>query len=250
MSYRKLPEYGVWNSMKQRCSNPNVESFPLYGGRGISVCPEWQTSFLAFYRDMGPRPDGPYAIERIDNDGDYCKANCCWATYLEQGQNKRNSRLLTHDGVTLTISEWARKTGLPLGTIWDRLELGWESRRVLGPSNWRMLTYNGRTQLISAWAAELGVGPEAISKRLRRGWSVERALTEPFRPESVFLTHEGVTLSAKAWSQKLGINLVTIRTRLSRGHSIDNVLKPGRVRRGSVRNRRRPVEREGKACYE
>ena len=84
----KHPVYKVWEAMIQRCTNPQNKSFPNYGGRGITVCPEWRSDFMAFYRDMGPRPDG-LTLERVDVDGNYEPSNCRWATYREQRANMR-----------------------------------------------------------------------------------------------------------------------------------------------------------------
>lgn len=59
-----VPEYGVWKSMNQRCSNPKNPGFKNYGGRGITVCRAWATSFANFYADMGPRPSPELTIKR------------------------------------------------------------------------------------------------------------------------------------------------------------------------------------------
>lgn len=72
---------------------------------------------------MGPRPEGA-TIERIDNDGGYRPGNCCWASRLEQAQNKRNNVLLEVDGRIQTLSAWAREKGLNVTTLWDRLKGG------------------------------------------------------------------------------------------------------------------------------
>lgn len=84
------PIYRLWAAMIARCENKKVACYPRYGGRGIRVCPEWH-SFEAFYADMGERPPGK-SLDRIDNDGPYCKANCRWATATEQALNTRRSK--------------------------------------------------------------------------------------------------------------------------------------------------------------
>ena len=83
------PEHRIWKGMKTRCNNPNATSYKYYGGRGIKVCKRWLDSFENFYADMGDKPTPHHTLDRISNDGNYCKSNCRWATMKEQAANKR-----------------------------------------------------------------------------------------------------------------------------------------------------------------
>ncbi len=88
----QTPEFYVWRSMKQRCTNPKHRAFKNYGGRGIKVCDRWLNSFEAFLNDMGARPSPELQLDRVNNDGDYTPENCRWATASEQSRNRRTRR--------------------------------------------------------------------------------------------------------------------------------------------------------------
>lgn len=116
--YVSVPGYRSWTSMRQRCSNPNHPNYLRYGGRGISVCPEWDC-FEKFMRDMGARPKGG-SIDRIDTNGDYTPDNCKWSSAAEQSRNRnprgtfRKPRRADHSGKrynNLVMTSFSHKDG-------------------------------------------------------------------------------------------------------------------------------------------
>lgn len=115
--------------MKNRCFTTSQINFDIYGGRGITVCKEWSDSFLAFYRDMGPKPEGS-SIDRIDTNGNYEPSNCRWATRLTQNTNKRNCKMIEFRGETHCASAWARILGVAYKTFWARLNYGWTMDQI------------------------------------------------------------------------------------------------------------------------
>jgi len=86
-------EYYAWARIKQRCYNSNYHLYRRYGGRGIMVCDKWKNSFIAFFKDMGPKPFPKAQIDRIDNNKGYYKENCHWATATENGRNRECVKL-------------------------------------------------------------------------------------------------------------------------------------------------------------
>lgn len=119
-------EYGTWACMKKRCLNPKDAGFHRYGGRGIKVCKSWLKSFMNFYRDMGPRPTKESTLDRINNNGNYCKKNCRWTDRRTQVLNREITTWIEFNGEKLCHTEWAARLGGNPTLVRDRIEKrGW-----------------------------------------------------------------------------------------------------------------------------
>jgi hypothetical protein len=126
--------YSVWVVMIARCHQPTAKAFKDYGERGIVVCAEWRCNFTAFHRDVSALPhfgEKGYSLDRVDNGGNYEPGNVRWATQKEQCNNRRDNRLITVGEITLSVSAWAERTGLPASTVFNRLKLGWSAERAV-----------------------------------------------------------------------------------------------------------------------
>lgn len=171
------PLYHVWRGMLKRCYNVNAHGYANYGGRGIRVCNRWRLDFWAFVADLGERPANT-TLDRIDNEKGYEPGNCRWASKKQQRTNSRQNRVLTADGESHTLSEWSNITGIPLSTLFNRIERGWSDVRALQtPSRER------RNQLLPPGGTSeiqmLGLNRSTVQSRLRRGWTYRDAITTP-----------------------------------------------------------------------
>jgi len=115
-------DYFVWHGMLRRCTDPKCKNFAEYGARGITVCDRW-LDFENFIADMGRKLPG-MTLDRVDNSSGYSPDNCQWVTRAVQNRNKRTNRLVTHNGETLTISQWAERSGINQRTLLRRLNRG------------------------------------------------------------------------------------------------------------------------------
>ena len=115
--------YSSWRSMKDRCLNPSAKDYPKYGGSGITLSPEWASSFEAFLRDVGLRPEGT-SLDRIDGQKGYEPGNVRWATPTEQNRNKRNFVVVDTPMGRMPLVDYARAIGLTRGAAHLRLKRG------------------------------------------------------------------------------------------------------------------------------
>lgn len=131
--------YTVYTGMLKRCYLKSNKAYDNYGGRGISVCDEWRgehgyENFREWAYANGYNPEAPKhicTIDRIDVNGNYEPSNCRWISAKEQGNNRRDNHLLTYNGETRTVTEWAEKIGMKPVTLFQRLRKGWTVERAL-----------------------------------------------------------------------------------------------------------------------
>jgi excisionase family DNA binding protein len=132
MSYQRhrmtySAEYRAWKHAKERCFNPNARGYARYGGRGITMCPEWVHDFTAFFAHIGPRPAKGLLLDRIDNDRHYEVGNVRWATPLVSGRNHgyppTHARLPRPSG-TIGVSEAAVLCSVTRRTIRNWIDQG------------------------------------------------------------------------------------------------------------------------------
>lgn len=124
--------YKIWCGVKERTANPKNPAYKWYGERGVSMCDEWQdfTEFEKWADRSGYASH--LSLDRINNSGNYEPNNCRWATPKQQANNTRKNNLLTYNGETHTVSEWARITGIGRSTISNRVNRdGWSAEKAL-----------------------------------------------------------------------------------------------------------------------
>lgn len=171
----------IWRSIQDRCYNQNNQDYIHYGGRGITVCDEWKDDFLIFYNwaiENGYNEN--LTIDRIDVNDGYSPQNCRWVSMKTQANNKRNNKVFTFNGKTLTISQWSKETGIKYGDIQNRLNYGYSFEEAINPNFKRV--YHCKTeenQRLKDLCEERGMPYKLVWRRVRDGWDIEKALGTP-----------------------------------------------------------------------
>ena len=198
---RQVRLYRIWCVMRNRCSNPNHSEYHRYGARGISVCQEWESyeTFKSWALTNGY--DDTLTIDRIDTNGNYTPDNCRWATIKEQSNNRRTCHMLTYNGKTQTLMEWAEETGLSRRAITQRLKSGWSPEATLttplktakcqhmfNPGREKVCdgtgkyTFNGETHTLAEWSRKLNINKRTLYTRVTDSrFTIEEAFTMPVR---------------------------------------------------------------------
>lgn len=126
--------YGVWNNMRYRCNNPGCSAYPNYGGRGITVCSQWD-DFAVFAADIGQPPGKGWYLDRIDNNDGYHPDNVRWANAVTHGRNTRRIKL---DVQQVAEIRAAGTGGRAQQAIADFYKVSrWTVRNILNNLSWR-----------------------------------------------------------------------------------------------------------------
>ena len=171
--------HGIWRGMLKRCNCPTVTYYDRYGGRGIKVCAEWTTDYVAFrnWAFSNGYQEG-LTIGRMDNDGDYNPSNCRWESHKQQARNRRSSHFETYNGETKTLAEWAELYGIQLGTLTVRVNVyKMPIAEALTKPIQKAAQYlvDGEMLTIDQLAAKYGIKPDTLRYRLKH-MPVKKAL--------------------------------------------------------------------------
>ena len=128
------PERRAWVNMMDRCYRKTATAFSEYGGRGIAVCDRWRTSIENFLTDIGPRPSDAHSLDRKDVNGNYEPGNCRWATRSQQQRNRRVG-MVTWNGKTQSVADWADELGVRRSTLASRISTyAWTLDEAMNPA--------------------------------------------------------------------------------------------------------------------
>lgn len=133
----KHPLYRVWADIIQRCEDPNSNRYYIYGAVGVKMCAEWRNDFKPFY-DWCIKNGWEEGLE-VDKDikGNgllYSPEMCLVVTPKENMNHRSDNRVFFLDGVRFTMTQLAELNNIKVGTLWYRLEQGWDIERALKPT--------------------------------------------------------------------------------------------------------------------
>lgn len=178
--------YQIWCGMKTRCYNKNDEFYEYYGGKGIKLSNEW-LDFNIFFNDMGNPPKG-LSIERKDNNKNYCKENCKWATQKEQANNRSNNKIIKYNGKSQTLSQWSNELNIKYSILLDRLNQGWTIEKTFTKKCKKVpkyIEYDNKKLTIKEWSIITQLPIYVIEGRLKRKWNIEKTFYQTYKPYKV-----------------------------------------------------------------
>jgi hypothetical protein len=176
-------EYVAWKAMKARCyskTNSNLS----YQKKGIIVSNIWKSSFEEFLKDMGKCPSERHSLDRINNDDNYCKENCRWATFEQQARNRGDfNNLFTLNGKTQTLKEWSQELGIKYTNLHQRIfrsKIPFNDAILDDPFN-RLIKYKGEEKTLKEWSIKLNIKYQTLIDRKSTNWSIEKMFETPIK---------------------------------------------------------------------
>lgn len=181
--------FKIWCNMIDRCKNPNRKDSNCYFEKGISVCEEWKTYENFEYWSFANGYSNNLTIDRVDSNKDYEPSNCRWITIQEQQRNKCTNVMVTYEGETLCMSDWAKRFGINRATLESRIyDLGYSFEEAIKKKKGSLKTnviiaYNGKEYTQSEFARLAGCTPQWVCQLCKKGLSAEEIMqkTEKLR---------------------------------------------------------------------
>lgn len=250
----KHPLYKTWQAIKDRCYNEKNQFYKKYGEKGIRMSNEWKESFENFYKDMGDKPSSRHSIDRIDNNGNYCKENCRWASIKEQNLNKTNTMKLLFNREIKTLYEWAKFIGIKPYTLYKRiynqkwsveealtrdLQDGERKKRVINikhKANYTLRNAVKSGKIIKPNKCEIiDCNETKIYGHHHLGYNKENWLNVQWLcskhhkgEREVYLEHKGEKKTISDWARQFNLNKKTILWRLNKNNNVvdDSIFEP------------------------
>lgn len=167
--------FRCYRSMRYRCLYPTCKDYKHYGGRGISICPDWldeENGFINFYTwAMDNGYNDTLTLDRIDVNGNYEPTNCRWADIVTQRNNMRSNIVLTYEGKTMTLKSWSRYLGISYSALCDRYRRGCSVPEILDTHvrcSRKYVEFNGESKSVHDWAKIFRIKQDTLSARLKR----------------------------------------------------------------------------------
>lgn len=169
----KTKLYTTWKGMRARCQNRNCVHYKNYGGRGISICAEWDDFKIFYIWSLKNGYKDELTLDRIDNDGNYSPDNCRWVSLETQANNKSTNVCFPIDGVVRTLSEHAKFYNVNYGTFASRYKSGLRDKDLIVEPKQTykkiIITINGENKSLRAWANHYGIKYATVHRRYQKG---------------------------------------------------------------------------------
>lgn len=124
--------YNIWRGMIKRCYLITSKDYKRYGARGIKIYESWRKDFINFYNwAISNGYADNLSIDRIDSNESYIPSNCRWVNASKQANNRSSNQLITYNGETHNITEWAKKLNIKRHVIYQRLKANWSIEKAL-----------------------------------------------------------------------------------------------------------------------